>query len=492
MESSSVNSQLSELFNSTRGRRRLAVIAMIAVLAIVIWFNVPRAIETCELIEGCRLRKNDLQRIQLALSQAGLNEFDIVEGNVHVPKSQRDVYLRAVSDGNALPQDLAPRQEDSTSFNPLLSRTQQEQMQQAKKEKQVTDMVMRLPFVEQAWFEMDRTKSRSSFQKDEQAAVILIQPTDEMPLDYPQVETIRDLIKGAIAGIDPESIVVTDLSTGVAIKNSNNPVPNATGQRVSPIHSVSTEINMRARYERQILQALEDFDGIEVTVSIEIVELEESNDLQANRPTRKPNVIQIGTNGQATVDEPKGVTETSRKKTVERISALIQVPEALLVEHLPAEIRESESRRQGYSYRAKLSEIKSEIIGRVRPILPNPVRDEGEPLIEVQITQQKDNDQVASTLPQPWYEQIMERVGGPIGAGSILVAGMLILLYVFSGSRKSIPEQAAPVATAESGNADEEAPAGNEQSIKEEISKLIHEDPEAAAKVIKRWIRNAA
>ena len=492
MESSSVNNQLTELFNSPRGRWRLVMIALIAVVAFAIWFNVPKTIETCELIEGYRLRKNDLQRIQLALSQAGLNEFDIVEGNIHVPKSQRDVYLRAVSDGGALPQDLGPRQEDSASFNPLLSRTQQEQMQQAKKEKQVTDMVMRLPFVEQAWFEMDRAKSRSSFQKDEQAAVILIQPTDEMPLDSPQVETIRDLIKGAIAGIDPDSIVVTDLSTGVAIKNSGDATTSGAGRSVNSVRSVSAEINKQARYEKQIRQALEDFEGIEVSVTIEFVELEEAADLQANRATSKPNVIQIGTNGQATVDEPKGIAETSRKKKVEKISAVIHVPESLLVEHLPIEVRAQEATRQGYSYRAKLSEIKSEVVSRVRQILPKPAWGDGEPLIEVQVTKQSIEDQVAATLPLPWYEQMMDRVGGPVGAGSILFAGMLILVYVFSGSKKSVPEQATPAATPESGTTEEEVPAGNEQSIKQEISKLIHEDPEAAAKVIKRWIRNAA
>ena len=31
-----------------------------------------------------------------------------------------------------------------------------------------------------------------------------------------------------------------------------------------------------------------------------------------------------------------------------------------------------------------------------------------------------------------------------------------------------------------------------DQDIREEISQLIKEDPEAAAQVIKRWIRNAA
>lgn len=493
MESSSVNNQITEIFNSPRGRWRLAVIAAIALVAIAIWFNVPKTIETCDLIDGCRLKQNDLQRIQLALSQAGLNDFEIVECNVRVPKSQRDIYLRAVSEGKALPRDLAPREDETQSFNPLMSRRQQEQMQQAKKEKQVTEMVMRLPFVEQAWFEMDKAKSRSSFHEDEQAAVILIQPADELQLDFRQVETIRDLITGAIAGIDRESIVVTDLSVGLAIKSSNAQTGNLAGGSHEPmIQSVSTGNNKQVQYENRIRKALEDFEGIEVEVSVEQIETDEASvDLQASRPTRKPAVIQIGTNGQADVEEPKGISETSRKRTIEKVSATIRIPEKILVEHLPSEFRAVEATRRGYSYRAKLSEVKSEIVRRVREILPKSVWKDSEPLIEVEVIEQTE-DQIATALPLPWYEQALEKVGGPLGGGAILVLGLLILAYVFSGSRKAAPPQVASPTVAEPTPTETEPAANNEQAIKQEISKLIHEDPEAAAKVIKRWIRNAA
>lgn len=494
MESTSVNSQISDIFNSTRGRWRLVGVAAIALIGLAIWLNVPQTIETCELIEGCRLRKNDLQRIQLALSQAGLNEFEVVENNVRVPKNQRDIYLKAVSDGKALPRDLAPREDDAQSFNPLMSRRQQEQIRQAKKEKQITEMVMRLPFVEEAWFEMDKAESRSSFHEDKQTAVIQVQPEGETQLDYVQVETIRDLISGAIAGIDRESIVVTDLSTGIAIKNSmghSNSVENRVVE--SPVRAVSSGSDRQVFFENRIRKALKDYEGVEVNVSVERIETNtEPPNLQVNQPPRQPKVIQIGTNGQAAVDEPKGISETSRKRTVEKVSALIRIPEALLVEHLPNELRATEAARRGYSYRAKLSELKSEIVGRVREILPRSVWENNEPLIEVEVIEQT-KDQIASVAAVPWYEPVLEPVGGPWGGGAILAVALMILAYVFSGSRKSVSRQIVSTPVAETVPTETEQPsASNEQSIKQEISKLIHEDPEAAAKVIKRWIRNAA
>ena len=135
--------------------------------------NLPKKQASCELIEGCALRNADLQRMQVVLNSAGLSDYEIDGNSIYVPKPKRDVYLKAITDADALPADLCWREEE-VSVNPLLSRDQREQIRMKEKKNQVRDMVTRLPFVEQAWFEMDRVKAKSAFQNEEQSAVIML------------------------------------------------------------------------------------------------------------------------------------------------------------------------------------------------------------------------------------------------------------------------------------------------------------------------------
>ena len=48
-------------------------------------------------------------------------------------------------------------------------------------------MVMRLPYVEQVWFEMDVAESANAFEPAQQTAVISIEPADNVILDATQL-----------------------------------------------------------------------------------------------------------------------------------------------------------------------------------------------------------------------------------------------------------------------------------------------------------------
>lgn len=477
----------------TRGGRRtqVVVIAALVIVGLLVWNQLPGTPQTCRLIEGCKLRSNDLHRIQIALGKAGLNDFEVEESNVLVPRNQRDLYLQAVSDGGALPDGISLNKEKQASVNPLLSRTQQEQLRQEEKKNQVREMVMRLDFVDQAWFEMDRVKSRNSFQRDEQTAVIVIQPIEKLRLEFDQIETIRGTISGAIAGIDRERIVVTDLNAGVAYEDR---IP-TDSTKPSPENSLAfshDSINRKHRYENEIRLALEDMQGIELTVEVqqETVQVPDSQPM-LNVRQNKPNVITVGTNGQAAVANTVATPIPMIKTKVEKVRVRIGVPEQLLL--ADAEISGStlSELRQAAQYRSKLQEVKNEIIAKVSPILPSSSFNEFEAFpISVSVMEQPTD--VLAESSEPWYAEAMDRVGGPGGAIAVLMLAGMIIAFVFSGSRQSgEPEPAvATIPFSREPEGESENPA--EHSIKQEISKLIEEDPEAAAQVIKRWIRNAA
>lgn len=494
MSSTQASNPVSTLMSSSRGRWQVLTIAAVVVVSVSVWFNLPQTVETCDLIEGYTLRKNDLQRIQVALGKARLNDFEIVENRICVPKGQRSAYLQAVVDGNALPQGLAPDSEDSQSFNPLLSRTQQEQVRQTEKKKQVTEMVEMLRFVEQAWFEMDRVESRSSFEKGEQTAVIMIQPSDELQLDAQQIDTIRDVIKGAYAGIDRQSIVVTDLNRGSSYQTSEFDGSQVVESSApAQLQLASHREKQQIRYENSIREALHEFDGIQVKVVLESVTVEPDKvDRQARRSNAKPSIIKIGTNGQAALSETQLPKAESKGRYVEKFNVEISISDQQLPKRVAPMVRSVGPSTKNTTYQPKIEEFKAEIVQRVLQVLPTSKVPQAQHQVQVTVVEEP-VDQTAVASPLEWLNESLEPVGGPWGGGAILLLGVMMIAYVFSGSRRTATDSQIPVSSSTEELLPEmDLPPGDEQSIKSEISKLIHEDPEAAAKVIKRWIRNAA
>ena len=72
-------------------------------------------------------------------------------------------YLQAIADQKAIPPELRSGEQASSVPNPFLSRSQQQLLERETKKRQIQEMVVRLPFVEQAWFEMDAAEKRSAF-----------------------------------------------------------------------------------------------------------------------------------------------------------------------------------------------------------------------------------------------------------------------------------------------------------------------------------------
>ena len=154
--------QISSVLQSQRFRALAIACLILTVLVILQAGNLKRPTKMCQLFENCNDSDEDLQRMQLAFGKSGLNDFKAVDGNLMVPKNEHAKYLQSLSEHDGVPQDLLDRSENLSTTNPFLSRSQQLSIERARKKRQVRDMVIRLPFVDQAWFEMDQANSRLS------------------------------------------------------------------------------------------------------------------------------------------------------------------------------------------------------------------------------------------------------------------------------------------------------------------------------------------
>lgn len=519
MNSKWFSNAMSELLKSRRTRAFLIACIVLISLALLQANNLTRQTQMCELLEQCKTSNTDLHRMQLALGQAGLSEFEVEDNRLMVPKAQHAKYLQAIAENNAIPIDLREKDETQTSVNPFLSRSQQLALQREQKKKQIREMVIRLPFVEQAWFEMDEASSRSAFKESKQAAVISIQPPENVALSDNHVDTVKRMIGGAVAGLELNEIVVIDLSAGFAHQDSND--PSATQQ--TRFQRIAFE--QQRIYESRIRNALDDYPGVEVSVVVDVAAVMQADQVAVQQPpvvtlptttvSADKDMSDAGANGFASIDEftPKViepvpptpislVNHTAPREVIEKsYSVAIDVPEHLVYSMFGAPTASKSAAKNQSDYKAalakdsltKFKQLETEIVQKVRPVLPK-LKSAFSNDVPIVVNLLRNKAQAPQSL---WWEQVKEFAIQNWPSAAVLCIGLILLSIV---TRK--PEPMPSVAEASPDNdqvvlsmAPPQVSINSEtrpESLPEvQLSKLIEKDPNAAAKVIESWIRDA-
>ena len=149
---SSVSDQnlITRWFSKSSVRLLTLASVIVAILAVLHVSQQQVSAPMQELLQGYNLKTRDLQRMQIAFGQAGLNEFKVKDGVVWVPQAKHSSYLAAVAEHDAIPAELkvADNAITSDAGNPFESRSQKEDRKHLRRKKQIQEMVTRLPFVE--------------------------------------------------------------------------------------------------------------------------------------------------------------------------------------------------------------------------------------------------------------------------------------------------------------------------------------------------------
>src|SRR5688572_14246426 len=100
--------QLLELLRSMSAGTRIATALLLAVVVISLayLFQYPLAGGDEYLLGGRPFTPSELTAIEAAFAKAGLGKSQIVGSQIRIPRGQKDAYLAAIADGNALPADF--------------------------------------------------------------------------------------------------------------------------------------------------------------------------------------------------------------------------------------------------------------------------------------------------------------------------------------------------------------------------------------------------
>jgi hypothetical protein len=508
MDAKNFTSRMMQLVGNRRVRGFLIGALVLAVLAVLQVNNLKQKPRMCELLANATICTSDLQRMQIALSQSGLSEYELEEHRLMVPVAHHAQYLQAVADKDAIPEELRETdKEDRPSVNPFLSRTQQLSIERAEKKHQIRDMVLRLPFVEQAWFEMDKSDSHSAFEQAEQSAVVSIRTPTNVSLSNQHVDTVKRMIGGAVAGLDTQNIVVIDLSEGFAHQEDLDPKSSL------QVHYRRVAHEEQRHYETQIREILKQYPGLKVSVQVDVKPVEADMTAQTPAKVFVPPVIEsapiptAGANSFASIEsfdpEPvvvskpviQQVSNTTPVESVEKeVFVSIEVPQVLVHQLFGEPKIASTLSNNKVDYKtaiqnqtqAKFAKLQSEIIRKVRPILPNANFRGSTPAIAVNLIREP---VVKSPL---WTAKLKEFAIQNWPSAAVLIIGLMLLSIV---TRK--PEYVSPqddsiesdgdVLSLNSTNA-----VATDTNSEVRLTKLIEKDPDAAAKVIQAWIRDAA
>ena len=261
--------QVSDLFRSmTPGARITAgLLLTVVVVSLAFLFNRQSASADAYLLgEQGAFTAGEMSSMQAAFGKANLSGY-VVEGNrIRIPRGQQAAYLGALADSGALPANFGDYLTEAINKpNFITSRQQQEDMLKVAKQKELALIIRSMQGIESAAVHYDvQKKSGLKFGDRTITASVSVKPRGSLALDEEKVPMIRNLVAGALAGLSPDQITVTDL-------NGRTYGPNTgVGGDASQDPYLSRMKKYKAEYESMLHNILSYVPGIVVTVNVEL------------------------------------------------------------------------------------------------------------------------------------------------------------------------------------------------------------------------------
>jgi flagellar M-ring protein FliF len=540
--------QLNELFRSmTVGARITAALLLVVVaVSLVYLFRYETSSPDLYLMNGERFSPADLKAAEAAFAAANLGSSYEIDGNrIRVPRGQQGRFMGALADKKAIPNDWFRYLDEGLNGGGSLmqeDRHQREERMKVAKQKELSKIIGSMTGIESAKVFWDSETKQGLTPTTTKTAMVSVRPTASGNLDETQAANIRHLVARAVAGLKYENVGVFDENGGATfIGDESNGSPMDDPYYARKRHA-------EKEWRTKIQEALAYVRGVKVAVNVELEkelrrrEIEQKPDgkgvpyrkteksksktrdgsapagrpgLQANQPQALAPSTGKGSHEE---EEETNTTEDSAfgTKSVEtempgltptRVTASINVPmsyfERVWREKNPTPAGEQPKTPSPADLEQvrtlEVANIKASVVGLLpllekggdvtqlvtvtpfQDIAPEPVREPGMP------------QQVLDWLVRNW---------STLG---LVLLGMFSLVVLRSMTRSlpaaHVPKQppklaAAPESQTDVQAAPQETPTQRRLrrltagglSLRDELTELVAENPDAAANVLRTWI----
>ncbi len=542
--------QLTDLFKSmTPGSRITAgLLLTMIVVSFVYLFLFQSNTANKFLYDGRQFSLSELSKIEDAFAASKLSEYEIVGDRVRIPGGQQTAYLQALQKSDFVPIDFdSPVQDALNNSRSFLesSEVTKNRLLQAEQRK-LALAIEAMPQIERAAVQYKQYKSSGFPPETQRKATVVASGKGHTAILPSTINAIRDTAAGWF-GIDPTDVTVTDLNG----QCSYSPDVDGPG-RDSKVYA-ETKFMYEQQYQNKIYDCLSVYPRVVVGVNVELdpdvmnesmkitvdpqpVPIEsqsssktvESGPATGGRPGAVPNEVagnvarEVATvaSQKSSMDETSeqqtsttGHEQVNRKRaalTLKTVTATISLPKSYFrqVWALDPKNKPKEGEEPKDPPAAELLTIEKEITEQIKNKVVHvlPQMDVGEsPFPQVEVSSYEDIPLPVREPPSmassalAWFSRNWQTFG-------LFAVGLFSLLVLRSMIRATTPtvESATPSATPqiaqeEEGEEPEEPPAilhrraaPTGASLREELTAMVHEDPDAAANVLRTWIGEAA
>lgn len=258
--------QITELFTSmTPSARVMAGLLFTTIVVSLGWiFSVQQSTSYEYLLGGSTMTEEELIRVERAFGDAGLPDYDREGLRIRVPKDKKDIYLKALSSANAVPESWHGALDQAlSSSNPFESLDLLQRREEAAHERELKLIIERMPMIKYAAVNYD--EHRQGFARNvERTASVGVESTNSKPIEKSVLRRIAHMTASYFAGLKPENVTVTDLTGVETFTGSSN--PNAPDQ--NPL--LQAQSDWEQKYFNQIHPLLDNYGEVRLAIGVEI------------------------------------------------------------------------------------------------------------------------------------------------------------------------------------------------------------------------------
>jgi flagellar M-ring protein FliF len=259
--------QIAKLFETMTPSARIMAGLMVGVIVISLgWiFNSQQSAPGYHYLFGGRnFSDADLDMMEAAFSDTGLREFDRVGSRIRVPAEQKDAYLKALSAGDALPKEWGGIMDAALKDqSPWDSNWQRETGVQFAKEREVSNLIRRMPGIEFAAVDYD--EQRTGFARNTlRTCSVSVQAMRNSPLPVETLKMISKMVQAHFAGLSDATVTVTDLGGGQSYRGSENPL--AAEENIY----LKIQREFERAYTEKLAELLRNYGDIQLAVNVEL------------------------------------------------------------------------------------------------------------------------------------------------------------------------------------------------------------------------------
>ncbi len=545
--------QLRDLFQPMNPAARITTGLLLAAIVVsLVYLFRSETSSTDDFLFGAQtLSQREIDNMALAFGSAGLNDWEVEQHKIKVPRTQRDKYLAAIHDANAYPEHPGvPSAELFKSTNPLESRDVRDRKALRVKERELENLLRELHNIEEVFVQITDASQKSAIgHQNERHVLIQARGFGNNHLDEELVKSIRKAgARGTGAKI--ENVSVTDANSGITFEGDGSG-----GSFGEDNLFALTQRRWEQTYKRKIEDQLKFIQGISVEVFVGLdknlkhqtttqtyddpVPVSDTEYVKESNSTNMPQggvpgarANGIGQNEALAISGESGSENTlseSRNETNRIAGSTQQITEQapLATEYVTASVAVPWS-YYGKVWRSKnpggdepspddLSDIESEIKvlveNVVRTVIPRTSPGE-DPFPRITVATYHETPLAMPPGPgftenaSSWFASNWQTIGLFIMA----FVGLWMLRSMLR-TTQAVPvaagEQTIPIESLASGG--ERSEASDEEmdeedlanslkarfqhsgrSLREELTELVREDPDAAANVLQNWIGDAA